>query len=511
MPPRAKRKGVAAGAAGWLPVLAAVLLLGLLSAGAAWHVYAHGWLLYYGDAEAHLNIARRIVDSRTPGYDQLGTVWLPLPHVLLLPFVGDDRLWRTGLAAVFPMGACFVIAGAFLFAAVRRTFASTAAAWVALALFALNPNILYLQSLAMSELPFFAAFCALLYFSVRFRQTQGWGALAGAAIAACVGTLSRYEGWFLLPFAALYILLAARERRWRFAAVFCAIAALGPLYWFGHNWWLTGDPLSFYWGPWSARAIQGKVDYPGRGDWLAAFTQFRAAATLCAGPALPWMAMAGLAAALWRRAWWPVLLLLLPGVFYVWSLHSSGTPIYVPHLRPHTYYNTRYGLAVLPLFALAAAALVTVAPARVRAAMAGLVLLAGAIHWIVYPRPESWITWKESQVNSAARRAWTHAAAQFLAAGYRPGAGVLTSFGDLTGIYREAGIPLHETFTGDNGIPFDALLLRPDLHLRQEWAVAVGGDPVQTAVWKGPRFGKNYSLVRQIIVKGAPVVEIYRR
>ena len=27
-----------------------------------------GWTLYYGDAEAHLNIARRIIDSRTPGY-----------------------------------------------------------------------------------------------------------------------------------------------------------------------------------------------------------------------------------------------------------------------------------------------------------------------------------------------------------------------------------------------------------------------------------------------------------
>ena len=498
-------------AGGWLGVVAATLLLGLMSAGAAWYFHAQGWLLYYGDAEAHLNIARRIVDSRTPGYDQFGTVWLPLPHALLLPFVGDDRLWRTGLASVFPMGACFVIAGAFLFAAVRRIFDSAAAAWTALGLFALNPNVLYLQSIAMSEMPFLAAFAALLYFSVRFRQTQGWGALIGAGIAACLGTLSRYEGWFLLPFAAVYILFAARQRRFRCAAVFCAIAALGPLYWLAHNWWLTNDPLSFYRGPWSARAIQGKVDYPGRGDWLAAFTQFRAAAELCSGRALPWMAAAGIVVALWRRAWWAMLLLLLPGAFYVWSLHSSGTPIYVPHLRPHTWYNTRYGLAVLPLLAVAAAALVTLAPARVRAAMALLVLLAGGIHWIVYPRAENWITWKESQMNSAARRVWTREAARYLAAHYQPGQGILTSFGDLSGIFREAGIPLRETFTGDNGLPFDALLLRPDLHLRFEWAVVMGGDPVQTAIWKGPRFGRNYHLVRQIMVKGAPVVEIYRR
>ena len=42
--------------------------------------FERGYVLYYGDAEAHLNIARRIVDSRTPGPEQIGTVWLPLPH-----------------------------------------------------------------------------------------------------------------------------------------------------------------------------------------------------------------------------------------------------------------------------------------------------------------------------------------------------------------------------------------------------------------------------------------------
>ena len=41
--------------------------LALLSAAAITVFYSNGWLLYYGDAEAHLNIARRMVDSRTPG------------------------------------------------------------------------------------------------------------------------------------------------------------------------------------------------------------------------------------------------------------------------------------------------------------------------------------------------------------------------------------------------------------------------------------------------------------
>ena len=45
--------------------------------------------------ESHLNISRALIDSRTPGYDQLGTVWLPVLHLLCLPFV------RSRLALVY--------------------------------------------------------------------------------------------------------------------------------------------------------------------------------------------------------------------------------------------------------------------------------------------------------------------------------------------------------------------------------------------------------------------------
>ena len=80
----------------------AFLVLGglvLLSAAALFVTNANGWTLYYGDAEAHLNIARRMIDSRTPGYDQVGTVWLPLPHWAMIPLVRVDSLWRSGLEA----------------------------------------------------------------------------------------------------------------------------------------------------------------------------------------------------------------------------------------------------------------------------------------------------------------------------------------------------------------------------------------------------------------------------
>jgi ABC-type dipeptide/oligopeptide/nickel transport system ATPase subunit len=59
--------------------------------------YKHGYIVAYGDAESHLNIAKRVLDSLTPGFAQLGGIWLPLPHLLMIPFVSVDHLWRSGL------------------------------------------------------------------------------------------------------------------------------------------------------------------------------------------------------------------------------------------------------------------------------------------------------------------------------------------------------------------------------------------------------------------------------
>jgi len=479
----------------------------LASAAAIAFFYSHGWLLYYGDAEAHLNIARRIVDSRTPGYDQLGTPWLPVPHLLMLPFAIRDTLWRNGLAGAIPSGICLVAAGAFLFLAVRRVFGGDAPAFAAAAAFALNPNVLYLGSIPMSEPAFWAAWMALLYATVRYRDTGGWGAVLAAGGAASLAALSRYEGWFLIPFVALYF----ARRKFSAGVVFGVLASLGPLYWLGHNWWLQGDALYFLRGPGSAYAIQGDAPYPGKGDWWAALYYFRHAALLCAGPVLALAGLAGVVAALVKRAFWPLLLLALPGVFYVWSMHSSRTPIFIPTLWPHSYYNSRYGLAAVPLLAFAVGALAALAPRSLRAWCAVGLVLACAAPWILQPQPRNWVTWRESLVNSEARRDWTRQAAQYLASHYVPGSGIITTSGDITGVYREAGIPLRETFTGDNGLPWLAAVKRPDLFWWQEWAVAMAGDDVEKSVRSASGYGIRYRLEKTIQVSGAPAIEIYRR
>jgi Dolichyl-phosphate-mannose-protein mannosyltransferase len=497
-------------------VLAALIAI---STAATKFVSHSGWTLYYGDAEARLNIARRVVDSRTPGYDQIGSPWLPLPTVLTLALVQYDPWWRNGLAGAIPSSACFVLAGAFLFAAVRRAMQSSAAAFAALGILALNPNLLYLQATPMPEPVFLAGFMALLYCSVLFRDTQSLWTVAGAGLASVAASLSRYEGWFLIPFVTLYFLIAARRRRPAAALVFGAIASLAPLYWLAHNWWLYSSPLEFYNGPYSAKGIyqralaQHMPPSPGDHDWAKAWLFFRTTARLCAGWGAVIVAAAGLAGVIWKRKWWPVALVAIPPVFYLWRMYAGESPIYVAQLYFGSYYNTRYTLSVLPLLAITGAGVVLLANNRLRPFFAVAAIAVAVTPWLIHSKPDDWICWKESQLNSEGRRAWTRAAAQFLAAEYQPGTGIYTSFGDdMVATFREAGIPLREALRDSNEPAWMAATTRPDLFLHEEWALATSGDPVATAVQRATfKTGPRYHRIQTIMVKGQPVIEIYKR
>src|SRR5213083_2595254 len=80
----------------WDPETALVAwIASVVSVASLFYYFHRGELLLYGDAVAHINIARRVFDSRTPGLLQLGTVWLPLPHLAMIPFLVSVRCGRT--------------------------------------------------------------------------------------------------------------------------------------------------------------------------------------------------------------------------------------------------------------------------------------------------------------------------------------------------------------------------------------------------------------------------------
>src|SRR5580704_13455454 len=120
----------------------------LASVIAVWWSWSHNAFLLYGDAEAHIHIARRLFDSHRPGITQLGSVWLPLPPLLLVPFIAVDSWWRPGFGPAIPSAACYLLGCLGLYRLARK-WLSPAACWMTLLLFAVNPNLLYLQTTAM--------------------------------------------------------------------------------------------------------------------------------------------------------------------------------------------------------------------------------------------------------------------------------------------------------------------------------------------------------------------------
>src|SRR5262249_2135252 len=142
-----------------------ILLTSVISVSALLFYYHRDAILLYGDAVAHINIARRVFDSRTPGLFQLGTVWLPLPHLLDIPFIMNDWLWQTGLGASIPSMLAYVMGPLGVYRLVRG-LASRWAAWIAALIFSLNPNLIYMQATAMTEALYLALFVwAVVFFS----------------------------------------------------------------------------------------------------------------------------------------------------------------------------------------------------------------------------------------------------------------------------------------------------------------------------------------------------------
>ena len=208
----------------WAARLAAAALV--LGAAAAWWYARAGLTLSHYDAKAHLVVARRVIDSLTPGWVQIGAVWLPLPHLISLLPVQCDFFYRTGAFGVGLSVACF---GATIYAVSRLVAGLTRSALAACAgalAVAVNPNVLYLQSTPMTE-PLLVALAALAtWLSVEAVRSGDAAAVRPAGIALGAAVLTRYEAW---PFAAALLGLAGLARLRRGETVRESVAFAGRL------------------------------------------------------------------------------------------------------------------------------------------------------------------------------------------------------------------------------------------------------------------------------------------
>ena len=190
---------------GRVPLLLGGLALISGTAAALWYARAGLTLAHY-DAKAHLVVSRRILDSLTPGWAQIGAVWLPLPHLLNMLPVQIDVFYRTGAFAVGLSILQHAIAAASLAAIVQALTASRSGAALAAALYALNPNILYLQSTPMTEPLLFALSALQAFLFTRWVLGGRLTVPADVGWITVLACLTRYEAW---PITGVCFLAAA--------------------------------------------------------------------------------------------------------------------------------------------------------------------------------------------------------------------------------------------------------------------------------------------------------------
>ena len=472
------------------PLLVAVAALGMGVAAAIYYAGA-GLTLAHFDAKGHLVVARRIIDSITPGWLQIGAIWLPLPHLINLVPVQFDVFYRTGAFAVAVSIASFGLAAWAIAAMILTATGCRTAAALGTAVFAANPNVLYLQATPMTEPLFWGLACCSVVLTHDALVSDRPIAIRRAGLVTAAAVLTRYEAWPIC--AALLVLgtlaLLRQGTPWRQAirqvvqvSVYPVAAIVAFLVlsratvgeWFVRSGFFVPEPETLHQPIGSALAV------------------WRGLNQLTAEP-LAWIGMAGLATPLItairdRRRALDVLPL---------SVAAAGLLPWFAFYQGHVF-RVRYMTALLPVVAIGAGLLV--GRLRRRWLLAGAVALFATI--ALGPRPFDRLSpmpleaqWDTSlrvdrqQITAYLSRAWD-------------GEPIMASMGSLAHYMHDlsgSGFRLRDFLHEGNGDIWLAALRHPDPIV--EWILieesARGGDMLAALSRERPQFLAGYEKVAE--------------
>ncbi len=345
------------------------------------HYYRQGLTVAHYDAKAHLVVARSIVDSISPGYLQLGTHWLPLTHLLYLPFVLFESQYRSGFLPSLISVLCFALSG-WLACRISSRVSGSFQSGIFTGLFLLaNANLLYLQSCPLTE----PIYMVLLLFAMdgflKWRDGGDrffpWLPAAWAAL----GALCRYEGWYFIAGILLLLLFdfstrrMARPRAFWGALIYLGFFVLPISLHFGYLYARTGDNFLM-------RVAQGNpAPFETFKRPLLSLTYHAAELAQIAGVVPLLAGIAGVLFCLARkdrfRRCFPLFLLWLPSLINISALYWGMI------------YRIRYSILLLPAIAIFA----SIPVVDERRARQVLVLGAGcavALPWISWLYPHEW-------------------------------------------------------------------------------------------------------------------------
>lgn len=516
---------------GTVPVFVLGCLVGTL---ASIYTVRTGTNLDYGDAMSHLTISRRILDNKAPGLKQLGTVWLPLPHLLLIPLVQSMWLFHTGVAACILGTLCLGASSAALYRIMARLEFDALGRLVGLVVLLANPSLLYVFTTALTEPVLIAAIlgciAGLAGWNASPRQLSGGELAVFAGIPAAAGVLTRYEAWPLVLSGTIFVVIttlrrgAGVRRAIAYALSFAAPSVLAISWWLAYNTATYNDPLEFLTGQYSMSA--STVDFiekgqlTTKGNFGLSFHVFDWALLETAGLAALVLAGLGLLAMTWR---WGLndkaLVVWLAGTssaFLVFSLTTGQHVMVNDRSLPIGTFNNRYVLSAVPWLALLAAFLIghwrTHLPLRLVVTGVAIAALTAQNVWWADDPPGRMTVIQEAQIQHRAYVEFKQAAT-WLGQHY-DGGGILMDESQSP-LAPVIGVPLNEYYNRAAGDYFTEALANPYTHARWVFMHGVRGtdnattevlDLVTKELMADPQFHATYRLVYSISDLG-----IYRR
>jgi hypothetical protein len=358
------------------PLLIIVYILIIISISAYVIYYFNGVGLSYNDARSHLNIGRRVVEGLKPGIAQLGSVWLPLPHALIALTVWNDFMWHSGLAGALFSMISYVATSVIIYFFLKQLGAGMVGRVLGIAVFALNTNILYLQSTAMTELLLIGTMTAAVFELMMWFKSDKLLYLIRCAFWIMLSTLARYDGWFLLAFVSALIVgrvfwkkgfkqsLDQFKNSYQSTEgiyiLFGTLAGFGVFLWLLWNLIIFKDPLYFAFGPYSAHAQQQQIESAGelltKGNLWLSIKFYLYALFYNSNAFLAILSVFGVIA-LWldKKVYTPVkvasMALFAPLLFNIFALYAGHSVLFIQGLSGNTWFNVRYGVMLVPTIA----------------------------------------------------------------------------------------------------------------------------------------------------------------
>ena len=360
-------------------ILFILLLSSLTGLIAQYFSYADEYVFAYRDSIYRLDAARRFIDAVNPGFfNQIGTVWLPLPNLILLPFASIDFLWRTGLAGSIVNFTAYIFNSFLIFYTLKILTKNKIASYAGLILFITNPNILYFQTTAMSEQLYLTFFSAAVYYLIKWNENEILMNIWLAGIFTAMASCTRYDGWTFAIAAMILVFLISFISKNKFIRTpfyFIIPTLIVIIWWLIHNYIYYSDALEFMRGQYSTLFQLKYYESAGRlltkNNFLLSLKVYYFDLYLYLG----WLALSlSLIGFIYYviknkfniKAFIPYLsLIAIPSTIIF--LYLGQIIIEIPNSEPPGYFNSRYGLYTIP----------------------GIVIFAGIISGIIYDKTKN--------------------------------------------------------------------------------------------------------------------------